>query len=80
MTKDELRAFLAAAVPAAVASGRVYRLNRVGSGKAPSEVRGTPNAIAVPDFRPMRPRRLYQRQGVYGAGFEIETYKPFQKT
>ena len=74
MTKDEMRSLLSTLVPAAIADGRAYVVRRP-AGKAVSEA---PNpAVQV---RPMRPRRIYQRQGVYGAGFEIETYKPFQQT
>ena len=75
MTKDEMRSLLSTLVPAAIADGRAYVVRR----PAGASVRETTNP-AFSDFRPMRPRRLYQRQGVYGAGFEIETYKPFQRT
>jgi len=76
MTKDELRALLADLVPAAIADGRAYVVRRP-AGKA---IRDIPNEVAPPNIRAPRPRRIYQRQGVYGAGFEIETYKTFQKT
>ena len=71
MTKDELRALLADLVPAAVADGRAYVVRR-SAGKA---VRELPNE--QPQVRPVRPRSMYQRQGVYGAGFAIPTYKKF---
>lgn len=73
MTKDELRILLADLVPAAIADGRAYVV-RSPAGKA---VREIPNDVAPPHIRPMRPRRMYQRQGRYGAGYEIETYKTF---
>jgi hypothetical protein len=71
MTKDELRALLADLVPAAIADGRAYVVRRP-AGKA---VRELPNE--QPQVRPVRPRSLYQRQGVHGAGFAIPTYKKF---
>ena len=74
MTKDQMRALLADLVPAAIADGRAYVVRRP-AGKA---VREIPNDVAPPQVRAPRPRRIHQRQGVYGAGFEIETYKPFQ--
>lgn len=71
MTKDELRALLADLVPAAIADGRAYVVRRP-AGKA---VRELPNEQS--QVRPIRPRSMYQRQGIYGAGFAIQTYKPF---
>lgn len=71
MTKDELRALLADLVPAAIADGRAYVVRRP-AGKA---VRELPNE--QPQVRPTRPRSMYQRQGIYGAGFAIQTYKQF---
>ncbi len=79
MNKDELRAFLAQAVPAAMAEGRLHRFNRVGAGKA-GKVSGKTNTKIVPEYREPRPRRIHQRQGTKGAGFEVETYKPFALT
>jgi len=76
MTKDELRALLADLVPAAIADGRAYVVRR----SAGSYVRELPNATAPVQTKPMRPRRIYPRQGVYGAGFEIPTYRSFQDT
>jgi hypothetical protein len=73
MTKDELRALLADLVPAAIADGRAYVVRRP-AGKA---VREIPNDVAPPQVRPVRPRSMYQRQGVYGAGFQVQTYKQF---
>jgi hypothetical protein len=71
-------------VPAAEARGDIYYFPRVGSGNAP----GTLQAISGVSLatseqvqsRAPRPRRIYPRQGVYGAGFEVETYKTFQQT
>lgn len=76
MTKDQMRALLADLVPTALAEGRAYVVRR----SAGKSVREVPNDKAPPDVRPMRPRRIYQRQGVYGAGFEIPTYKTFQQS
>lgn len=76
MTKDQMRSLLADLVPAAIADGRAYVVRRA-AGKA---VREVPNDVAPPDVRAPRPRRIYQRQGVYGAGFDIPTYKTYQKT
>lgn len=76
MTKDQMRALLADLVPAAIADGRAYVVRRP-AGKA---VREVPNDKAPPNVRAPRPRRIYPRQGVYGAGFEVETYKTFQQT
>lgn len=80
MTKDQMRALLADIVPAAVARGDVYKFHRVGCGNAPkidavSHVRLRTNE--QPEVRPARPRSMYPRQGVYGAGFAIPTYKQF---
>lgn len=83
MTKEETRALLAALVPAAIARGDLYRFNRVGAGSthdAAFAARCTPNATEQVQTRAPRPRRIYPRQGVYGAGFDIPTYKPHQKT
>jgi hypothetical protein len=76
MTKDQMRSLLADLVPAAIADGRAYVVRR----PAGAAVREVPNDVAPPDVRAPRPRRIYQRQGVYGAGFEIPTYKTYQKT
>lgn len=76
MTKDQMRALLADLVPAAIAEGRAYVVRHA----AGTAVREVPNDVAPPNVRAPRPRRIYQRQGVYGAGFKIETYKPYQKT
>lgn len=78
MTKTELRAFLATAVPAAIAEGKAYVVRRSG-GRA---VRELPNEVAdaIPQFKRPGPRRMYQRIGTKGAGYEIETYSPFQQT
>lgn len=76
MTKDEMRALLADLVPAAIEDGRAFVV-RHAAGKA---VREVPNHKAPPHIRAPRPRRIYPRQGVYGAGFEVETYKTFQQT
>lgn len=83
MTKDQMRALLAALVPAAEARGDVYRLKRVGAGTthdaafaARAETSDTPQV----QTRAPRPRRIYPRQGVHGAGFDIPTYKTYQKT
>ena len=76
MTKDELRLLLATLVPAAIADGRAYVVRRP-AGKA---VRDLPNDAHQVQTRTPRPRRIYPRQGVHGAGFDIPTFKPFQKT
>jgi hypothetical protein len=81
MTKDQMRALLADLVPPAVARGDVYKFHRVGSGNAPKI--DAVNGVSMrtneqPQVRPVRPRSMYQRQGIYGAGFVIPTYKPFQ--
>lgn len=76
MTKDEMRALLADLVPAAIADGRAFVV-RHAAGKS---VRELPNEVAPPHIRAPRPRRIYPRQGVYGAGFDIPTYKTFQDT
>ena len=76
MTKDQMRALLADLVPAAIADGRAYVVRR----PAGCRVSPLPNDVAPPNVRAPRPRRIYQRQGVDGAGFKIETYKPYQKT
>lgn len=80
MTKDETRALLAQLVPAAIKAGNLFVHPIAGSGKAPGKVRGKPNTKTVPEYRTPRPRRIHQRQGVKGAGFEIETYRNFQET
>lgn len=71
MTKDELRAFLSHAVPAAIADGRGYRFNKTGSGKAklplPHEavtVRNAPNTKVTPTPKPTyidRTTQTYKR-------------------
>lgn len=76
MTKDEMRQLLSTLVPEAIADGRAYVVRR----PAGSAVREVPDDKAPPDVRVPRPRRLYIRQGVHGAGFAIPTYKPFQNT
>ena len=81
MTKTELRAFLAAAVPAAIADGKAYVVRRP-VGRAARAIRELPNEVAdaIPQFKRPGPRRMYQRIGTKGAGYEIETYSPFQRT
>ena len=74
MTKDEMRALLADLVPAAIADGRAYVVRRA-AGKA---VRELPNEEAQVQTKPMRPMRMYRRQGVTGAGFKVQTFKPLQ--
>jgi hypothetical protein len=76
MTKDQMRALLADLVPAAIADGRAYVVRR----PAGCRVSPLPNDIAPVQTKPMRPRRIYPRQGVYGAGFDIPTFKTHQKT
>ena len=76
MTKDQMRALLADLVPAAIADGRAYVVRR----PAGVRIKEVPNDIAPVQTKPMRPRRIYLRQGVYGAAFEVETYKTFQQT
>lgn len=83
MTKDQMRSLLAALVPAAEARGDVCRFNRVGAGSthdAAFAARTKPNATEQVQTRAPRPRRIYPRQGVYGAGFDIPTYRSFQDT
>jgi hypothetical protein len=83
MTKDQMRALLANIVPAAVARGDVYKFHRVGCGNAPKidAVGGARlRTNEQPEVRPARPRSMYPRQGVYGAGFAVPTYKKFQDT
>ena len=76
MTKDQMRALLADLVPTAIADGRAYVV-RHAAGTRAKEI---PNDIAPVQTKPMRPRRIYPRQGVYGAGFDIPTFKTYQKT
>jgi hypothetical protein len=76
MTKDQMRSLLADLVPAAIADGRAYVVRR----PAGVRIKEVPNDIAPVQTKPMRPRRIYPRQGVYGAAFEVETYKTYQKT
>ena len=84
MTKDQMRALLATLVPAAAARGDIYRFPRVGSGNAPGNMQSISGvSLATSEqvqTRAPRPRRIYPRQGVHGAGFEVETYKTYQKT
>ena len=84
MTKDQMRALLATLVPAAAARGDIYRFPRVGSGNAPGNMQAISGvSLATSEqvqTRAPRPRRIYQRQGVHGAGFDIPTYKTYQKT
>lgn len=76
MTKDEMRALLASVVPAAIADGRAYVVRRP-AGKGARELPSVDHQVQT---KAMRPRRIYPRQGVYGAGFTIPTFKPHQKT
>lgn len=84
MTKDQMRALLATLVPAAAARGDIYRFPRVGSGNAPGNMQSISGvSLATSEqvqTRAPRPRRIYPRQGVHGAGFAIPTYRPHQKT
>ena len=83
MTKDQMRALLASLVPAAEARGDVCRFNRVGAGSvhdAAFAARTKTNEVQQVQTRAPRPRRIYPRQGVHGAGFDIPTYKNFQDT
>jgi hypothetical protein len=76
MTKDQMRSLLADLVPVAIADGRAYVVRHA----AGTRIKEVPNDIAPVQTKPMRPRRIYPRQGVYGAAFEVETYKTYQKT
>ena len=76
MTKDEMRALLADLVPAAIADGRAYVVRRA-AGKA---VRELPNEEAQVQTKPVRPMRMFPRQGVKGAGFNVPTFKRHQGT
>lgn len=81
MTKDQMRQLLTTLVPAAIAEGNLYRFNRVGAGTthdAAFAVRGKPSATPQVQTKPVRPMRIKPRQGVNGAGFEVQTFKPFQ--
>ena len=78
MTKDQMRALLAQTVPAAIKRGDYFIHPRTGCGIAPKTTQGTPAKSITVETKPMRPRRIYPRQGVHGAGFEIPTFKPFQ--
>lgn len=74
MTKDEMRSLLADLVPAAIADGRAYVVRRP-AGKA---VRDLPNTDMQVQTKPVRPMRMFPRQGVMGAGFKVPTFKPRQ--
>lgn len=76
MTKDQMRALLADLVPAAIADGRAYVVRHA----AGTAVRERPTNQHQVQTRAPRPRRIYPRQGVHGAGFDIPTYKNFQDT
>lgn len=72
MTKDEMRALLATLMPSAIADGRAYVVRRP-AGKA---VRDLANPQV--QTKPVRPMRMFPRQGVMGAGFKVPTFKPLQ--
>lgn len=74
MTKDEMRALLATVVPAAIADGRAYVVRRP-AGKAARELPSTDHQVQT---KPVRPMRMFPRQGVHGAGFKVPTFKPMQ--
>jgi len=80
MTKDQMRALLAQTVPAAIKRGDYFIHTRTGCGNAPKTTQGTPAKSITVETKPMRPRRIYPRQGVYGAAFDIPTFKTFQQT
>lgn len=76
-----MRILLSTLVPTAIADGNLCRINRVGAGNthdAAFLVRGKPNAKPQVQTKPVRPMRIYPRQGTKGAGFEVPTFKPFQ--
>jgi len=75
-----MRALLAQTVPAAIKRGDYFIHTRTGCGNAPTITQGTPAKSITVETKPVRPRRIYPRQGIYGAGFEVETYKPFQQS
>lgn len=74
MTKDEMRALLATLVPSAIADGRAYVVRRP-AGKAAREL---PSDKCQVQTKPVRPMRMFPRQGVMGAGFKVPTFKPRQ--
>ena len=80
MTKDQMRALLAELVPTAEKRGHLFVHPRTGCGNAPKITQGTPAKTITVERKPARPSYMYPRQGVHGAGFEIETYKTHQKT
>lgn len=74
MTKDEMRQLLSTVVPAAIADGRAYVVRRP-AGKA---ARDLPSDKCQVQTKPVRPMRYLPRQGVNGAGFKVQTFKPLQ--
>jgi len=74
MTKDEMRALLADLVPSAIAEGRAYVVRRP-AGKSAREL---PSDKCQVQTKPVRPMRMFPRQGVMGAGFKVPTFKPLQ--
>lgn len=69
MTKSEMRALLSDLVPSAIADGKAFVVRSGG------RVKAVPDDLAQVQVKPMRPRRMYQRVGTKGAGYEIETFK-----
>lgn len=74
VTKDEMRALLATLVPSAIADGRAYVVRRP-AGKAARELPSDKHQVQT---KPVRPMRMFPRQGVMGAGFKVPTFKPLQ--
>ena len=67
-------------------SGALYAAQPVSKHKkgkrcrSEAEMNAAVETSGTPTYKSTTPRRMYQRIGTKGAGYEIETYSPFQKT
>jgi hypothetical protein len=93
-SKDSLRAFLrgnpngtSTIRPLAVAlSGALYAAQPVSKHKkgkrchSEAHMNAAVETSGTPTYKNTAPRRMYQRIGTKGAGYDIETYSPFGRT
>jgi hypothetical protein len=78
---------LPASRPLAIAlSGALYAAQPVSKHKkgkrcrSEAEMNAAVETSGTPTYKSTTPRRMYQRIGTKGAGYDIETYSPFQRT
>lgn len=79
-SKDSLRAFLRGNPNGITAAQPVSKHKKGKRCRSEAEMNAAVETSGTPTYKSTTPRRMYQRIGTKGAGYEIETYSPFQRT